>query len=125
MQCYLRRLNILFFSLVPVICPLCIPRSDLSCHEIIIVLLQKKRYFVGDKAKGRISKRVFQENKVRQIFRKTNISYQGVRNAPFLENLPCFAFLLPPICSLLIISNQSNEHQRHFEYLEYLIRIFS
>ena len=125
MQCYLRRLNILFFSLVPVICPLCIPRSDLSCHEIMIVLLQKKRYFVGDKAKGRISKRVFQENKVRQIFRKTNISYQGVRNAPFLENLPCFAFLLPPICSLLIISNQSNEHQRHFEYLEYLIRIFS
>ena len=72
---------------------------------------------VGNKAKGRISKRVFQENKVSQIFRKTNISYQGVRNAPFLENLPCFAFLLPPICSLLMISNQSNEHQRHFAYL--------
>ena len=28
---------------------------------------------VGNKAKGRISKRVFQENKARQIFRKTNI----------------------------------------------------
>ena len=26
-------------------------------------------------AKGRISKRAFQENKARQIFRKTNISY--------------------------------------------------
>ena len=26
--------------------------------------------FVGNKAKGRISKRVFQENKARQIFRK-------------------------------------------------------
>ena len=31
--------------------------------------------FVGNKAKQRISKRVFQENKGRQIFRKTNISY--------------------------------------------------
>ena len=29
---------------------------------------------VGNKAKGRISKRVFQESKARQIFRKTNIS---------------------------------------------------
>ena len=31
--------------------------------------------FVGNKAKDWISKRVFQENKARQIFRKTNISY--------------------------------------------------
>ena len=31
--------------------------------------------FVGNKAKGWISKRVFLENKARQIFRKTNISY--------------------------------------------------
>ena len=31
--------------------------------------------FVGNKAKERISKRVFQENKVCQIFRKTNISW--------------------------------------------------
>ena len=53
---------------------------------------------VGDKAKGRISKRVFQENKARQIFRKRNISYplirtgayQGVRNVCFSENLACF-----------------------------------
>ena len=28
------------------------------------------KYFAGDKAKGRISNRVFQENKARQIFRK-------------------------------------------------------
>ena len=33
-----------------------------------------KYYFVGNKAKGRISKRVFQESKARQNFRKTNIS---------------------------------------------------
>ena len=31
--------------------------------------------FVGNKAKGRISKRVFQENKTRQMFRKRNVSY--------------------------------------------------
>ena len=74
--------------------------------------------FVGNRAKGRISKRVFQEDKARQIFRKTNISYprpfrtlltntsnehflracayQGVRNIRFLENLACFVFLKHP-----------------------------
>ena len=30
---------------------------------------------VGNKAKGRFSKQVFQEKKAHQIFRKTNISY--------------------------------------------------
>ena len=34
---------------------------------------------IGNKAKGRISKQVFQENKVHQIFRKTNISYPLIR----------------------------------------------
>ena len=51
----------------------------------------------GKKAKGWISKRVFQENKARQIFSKTNISYplirtracayEEVRNIRFSENL--------------------------------------
>ena len=53
--------------------------------------------FVGNKAKGRISKWVLQENKVREIFRKTNIPYpadtQGVKNVRFSENLTCFIFL--------------------------------
>ena len=35
--------------------------------------------YVGSKAKGRNSKGVFQENKARQIFRKTNISYPLIR----------------------------------------------
>ena len=49
-----------------------------------------KAYIVGNKAKVRISNQVFRENKSRQIFRKTNVSYplictrmcayQGVRN---------------------------------------------
>ena len=48
---------------------------------------------VANKAKGQISKRVFQENKACQIFRKTNISaYQGVKNVRFPENLVCFVF---------------------------------
>ena len=55
---------------------------------------------VGNKVKRRISNRVFQENKARQIFRKTNISYplicgcscvyQGVR---ILEKLGVLCFL--------------------------------
>ena len=61
---------------------------------------------VGNKAKGRISKRVFQESKARQNFRKTNISYllirtrtcgfRGVRNICFSEILACFPFLKHP-----------------------------
>ena len=66
-----------------------------------------RTYFVGNKTKGWISKRVFQENKARQILRKTMISYplirthtcayQRVRNVRFSENLVCFetgAFVL-------------------------------
>ena len=63
-------------------------------------------HLVGNKAKGRISKPVFQENKAHQTFRKVNISYplictrtfvyQGVRNVRFSENLACFVFLKRP-----------------------------
>ena len=42
---------------------------------------------VGNKAKGRISKRVFQENKARQIFRKMNISYPLTRTRTFGYNM--------------------------------------
>ena len=66
-------------------------------------LHNKLSCFVGKKAKERISKRAFQENKAHQIFRKTNISYpliplrtcayQEVRNYRFSENLACFVFL--------------------------------
>ena len=38
-----------------------------------------KLKFVGNKANGWISKRVFQENKAYQIFRQTNISYPLIR----------------------------------------------
>ena len=74
------------------------------------------KYFVGNKAKGRISKRVFQENKARQISRKTNISYPlicthtcayyGVRNVLLPENLACFVFLKPILRFALLLYNQ-------------------
>ena len=60
-------------------------------------------FFVGNKTKEQISKRVLQKNKARQNFRKTNIIYPllrirlcvylGVRNASFSENLACFLLL--------------------------------
>ena len=57
-------------------------------------------YFVSSKTKGRISKKVFQENKALQIFRKTNISYPliCIRVPPvhFWENFACFVFLKHP-----------------------------
>ena len=50
------------------------------------------RYYVGNEVKRLISKRVFQENKARQIFQKTNISKPLIRTrtmksgpASFLE----------------------------------------
>ena len=55
--------------------------------------------FVGNKAKGQISKRVFQENKARQIFRTFLVftcAYQGLRSIRFSENLACFVFLNNP-----------------------------
>ena len=72
--------------------------------------------FVGNKAKGRISKRVFQENKSTPNFPKNEhflplirtrtcayqrvrnvwCAYQGVRNVCFSENLACFVFMKHP-----------------------------
>lgn len=54
------------------------------------------QHFVGNKAKERISKLLFQENEARKIFRKTKFfyplirkrrcEYQGVRNISFSKN---------------------------------------
>ena len=73
----------------------CFVLTEKSLHIILM--------FVGNKAKGWISKRVFQESKACQKFRKTNIAYllirtrtcayQGVINVCFSEILACFAFL--------------------------------
>ena len=51
------------------------------------------RYYVGNKAKGRFSKRVFQEKKARQIFRKVN-NYPliRIRNVCVLGGKKCLFF---------------------------------
>ena len=41
------------------------------------------KYIVGNEAQDQISKRLFQENKARQIFRKTNISYHLIRTRTY------------------------------------------
>ena len=63
-------------------------------------------YFVGSKAKGRISKQMLQENKARQVFWNTNIfytlilkctyAYQGVRNVFFCWKFDVLCFLVTP-----------------------------
>ena len=80
-----------------------LPRFSKDCSKEYIITDQRKNYFVGYKAKGRILKQVLQGNKARQIFRKKNISYllirtracayQGVKNVGFSEKLACFVFL--------------------------------
>ena len=86
--------------------------------------------FFGHKAKVRISKRMLQENKARQIFQKTNISYpltstrtcayQGVRNVLFPENLAYFVFLKhqfwnSPFCLMTDELTDLNQTQRRME----------
>ena len=50
------------------------PKSSKDNNSSVSILAHIIKHVVGNKAKGRISKQVFQENKARQIFRKkTNI----------------------------------------------------
>ena len=75
-----------------------------------VVLTQQE--FAGNKAKGRISKRVFQENKACQIFRKTIIpyllirtsscTYQGARNVRFFGKSGVLCFLDTPALRLAL-----------------------
>ena len=55
----------------------------------------EKSKIVGNKAKGRISKRVLQENKAWQIFRKTNISnVSGGKKYSFFRKFGVLCFLV-------------------------------
>ena len=82
----------------------CSKNTQQLCWTLMSIVILKKWHYnssVIRQKKGRISKRVFQESKARQIFRETNISYplipiRGVRNVRFSENLACFAFLKHP-----------------------------
>ena len=72
-----------------------------------------RRKLVGNKAKGLISKRVFQKNKARQIFHKKTISYplirirtcayQGVRNVFFSGEFGVLCFLETPVLRFALL----------------------
>ena len=53
----------------------------------------EKRDIVGNKAKGRTSKRMLQENKASQIFRKTNISYVVISTCTCVLSTPLTCIL--------------------------------
>lgn len=61
----------------------------------LFISAEKLNQYVGNKAKGQVSKRWLKENKEHQIFQKIPMcSYQGVQNICFLsEKLACFIFL--------------------------------
>ena len=71
-----------------------IKKCKVSCKNICNFLCIKHlAYFVGNKAKRRIAKRVFQENKARQIF----LEMKGPGNVSFSENSVCFVFFVTPV----------------------------
>ena len=64
----------LITTLIKEVCCLKIPT-----HKKVVLQRIHQIKIVGNKANGRISKRVFQEKKARQIFRKMNIFYPLIR----------------------------------------------
>ena len=65
---------------------------------------------VGNKAKGQISKRVFQESKARQIFRKTNNSYPKIRNVRFFGKFGVFCFLETSVLRFALLPYYRRNH---------------
>ena len=64
------------------------------------------KHIVGNKAKRQISKRVFQENKARQTFRKTNISYPLIcrgKKCSFFGKFGMLCFLETPVLSFTLL----------------------
>ena len=65
------------------------------------------RLFVGNKPKGRISKRVFQENKAHQMFRKTNVFYPLITTQGsemfFFGKFGLLSFLKTPVLSFTLL----------------------
>ena len=76
----------------------------MECHE---------SQFVGSKTKGRISKRVLQENKARQIVQKTKAfyplirasrcAYEGVRDCFFSRKFGVLCFLVKSVLTFALL----------------------
>ena len=87
-----------------------------------------KGIFVGNKAKGQVSKRVFQENKARQIFWKTNISYplirtcrwayQGGKKCSFFGKFGVLCFLETPVLRFALMPYYRRIDLKWFENFE-------
>ena len=75
----------------------------LTCSCEILALINHN--FVGNKGQGQISKLVLQENKVRQIFRKTNISYLG-NLIYYLGKFDVLCFLVTLVLRFALFSNR-------------------
>ena len=73
-----------------------------------------EQYFVGNKAKGRILKRVLQENKARQIFRKTNISYPLIGTRAIWSLVTDFYQILKTISMSLVKRLKEGPTSTHF-----------
>ena len=77
-------------------------QESFACKKLVdwVICVLRFRDTVGNNATGRISKRIFQENKARQIFQKTTISYMcvsGSKKCYFSENLASFVFFEHPL----------------------------
>ena len=94
-----------------------LPRAKFICLFLLLLLLLllfafisfwyysllffKTNIFIGNKAKGRISKRVFQENRARQIFGKT----KGMgKECPFSRKFDLLCFLETPVLWFALLS---------------------
>ena len=83
----------------------------------------KTFFFVGNMAKGRISKRRSQEYKVRQFFRKANVfyplirtrtcAYQGVKKRSFFGKFSVLCILVTSILRFALLP-----YYRHFMIVE-------
>ena len=90
---------------------------------------------VGNKGKWRISKRVFQENRARQIFRKMNISkplirtrtcaYKGVRNVRFFGKFDVLYFLERPVLRFALLPYYRRSNAVYRASFSFIMFIFS
>ena len=100
----------------------------MTFHNIFRKILCHEEHFFGSKAKGRMSKLMFQENKARKIFRKTDISYPLIRTRTlrmpyplmytrkFFKKFGVLCFLETPILSFALLP-----YYRRFDCLQHIL----
>ena len=97
--------------------------------------LNAVREIVGTKAKGRISKWVFKENKARQIFQKTNIScppphlkrtracISGDKKCSFSSNFGVLCFLETPVLRFALLQTRCSSFSLVCIGFKYFLKI--